>query len=94
MTDTAMLVDAEVFADVLSSGTGEFDPDAARAVLRLGFSEAQKARMKDLAARHNRGELDESEREEMESFRRVGNFLALLHSKARLSLKHDGSRIG
>ena len=36
------------------------------------------------------GELTEEERDKLESYRRVGNFLVLLQSKARLSLKHAG----
>lgn len=72
----------------MSCGTPDFDVDAARAVLSLGFSESQKSQVLDFAARNNRGQLSPAEHEPMESYRRVGNFLALLHARARLSLKH------
>lgn len=68
---------------------GAFDPDAARALLHVGFTEVQNERMRDLADRNNRGELTNDERQEMESFRRVGNFLALIQAKARLSLTEE-----
>lgn len=88
MNSAAVLDDIEILSSVLSLGTPDFDSDAARAVLRLGFSDEQKARMLDLADRGNRGELTPTEQEQMDRFRRVGNFLALMQSKARLSLKH------
>lgn len=92
MSESAVLTDAEVFADVLEAGTGDLDPDAARAVLRLGFSARQQSRMRELAERNNQGDLTDAEREEMESFRRVGNFLALVQSKARLALKRASAQ--
>jgi hypothetical protein len=90
MTPSVALDDAEILADVLKLGTPDFDADAARAVLRLGFSDEQKQRMLSLADKGNRGTLSQAEQLELDRFRRVGNFLALMHSKARLSLKHGG----
>jgi hypothetical protein len=90
MTPSVALDDAEILADVLKLGTPDFDADAARAVLRLGFSDEHKQRMLSLADKGNRGTLSQAEQLELDRFRRVGNFLALMHSKARLSLKHGG----
>ena len=90
MTPSVALDDAEILADVLKLGTPDFDADAARAVLRLGFSDEQKQRMLSLADKGNRGTLSQAEQLELDRFRRVGNFLALMHSKARLSLKQGG----
>jgi len=87
MSSTSVLGDVEILSDVINSGTPDFDEDAARAVLCLGFSEAQKTQMLDLADKNNRGQLSPAEQEQMESYRRVGNFLALLHARARRSLK-------
>jgi hypothetical protein len=88
MTPSVALDDAEILADVLKLGTADFDADAARAVLRLRFSDEQKNRMLSLADKGNRGSLSQAEQLELDRFRRVGNFLALMHSNARLSLKH------
>jgi hypothetical protein len=90
MTPSVALDDAEILADVLKLGTPDFDADAAGAVLRLGFSDEQKQRMLSLADKGNRGTLSQAEQLELDRFRRVGNFLALMHSKARLSLKQGG----
>ena len=62
----------------------------ARALLRLKFSEAQNERMRELADKANRGTLSDDERELMESFRRVGNLVALLQGRARLALRRAG----
>lgn len=78
-------------ADVIQPDGGDFVPDTARAILQFRFSDQQNNRMRALADRNNRGELTGDEREEMERFRRVGNFLALLQAKARLSLKRSGN---
>ena len=90
MTPSVALDDAEILADLLKLGTPHFDVDAARAVLRLGFSNEQQQRMLSLADKGNRGTLSQDERAELDRFRRVGNFLALMHAKARLSLRHGG----
>jgi hypothetical protein len=58
--------------------------------LLLGFSEAQTTQLLELADKNNRGQLSPEEHERLESYRRVGNFLALLQARARLSLKHVG----
>lgn len=94
MSSNTVLGDVEILSDVVSCGTPDFDVNAARAVLSLGFSESQKSRMLELADRNNCGQLSPSEHEQLESYRRVGNFLALLHARARLSLKHASQARG
>jgi hypothetical protein len=42
--------------------------------------------MQSLAEKNAAGQITEQERDELESYARVGSFLALLHSKARLAL--------
>jgi hypothetical protein len=62
----------------------------AKAILETKFSENDHRRMAVLAARSNEGTLTEDEKEELETYVRLGNMLALMHSKARLWLG-DGS---
>ena len=85
------LLDSRIMAEVVEAQEGDFELDVARAIVRLHFSDAQNEQMRELANKNNRGELTEEERDKLESYRRVGNFLALLQSKARLSLKQAGS---
>jgi hypothetical protein len=66
---------------------GTFPQAAARAVLAINFTETDKARMHDLAQRNGEGKLSLSEIEELGTYIKVANVLALLHAKARRSLK-------
>jgi hypothetical protein len=91
MGSTTVLGDIEILSDVINRGTPDFDSDAARAMLSLEFSESQRRQMLELADKSNRGELSPTEQEQIESYRRVGNFLALLHARARLSLQRLSS---
>ena len=43
--------------------------------------------MRELAERNQDGRLTSEEREELENYVKAGHFLALLHSKARRSLR-------
>jgi hypothetical protein len=66
-------------------------PHAAEAVLSMEFTQADKERMHELAEKNNQGTISEDERAEMEGYRRVGTFLGLMQSKARLVLRNEPS---
>lgn len=61
-------------------------PEKADAIVSLTFAAEDEERMRELMERNNRGLLTESERAEMEGFRRVGTLLAILQARARLVL--------
>ncbi len=90
MSGATALMDSRIMAEVVESQEGDFEPDVARAIISLRFSPVQNEQMRQLADKQNRGELTEEERDQLESYRRVGNFLALLQSKARLALRRSG----
>ena len=90
MSSPALLTDAEILAEVVSPDRGDLEHEAARAILRLRFSDRQNERMRELADKNNRGVLTDTEQGELESYRRVGGFLALMQSKARISLQETG----
>lgn len=64
------------------------EPEA-NAVLRWSFNDDAKLRMEELANRNDRGELTDSEREELEAYINVGQVIGILQAKARLSLKRS-----
>lgn len=64
-------------------------PDAARYLLGLEFQESDLQRMNDLAEKARDGALSLAEEREIESYRHVGHLLALLRSKARVSLSQQ-----
>ena len=76
-----------IFARLIKADSSDLSRELARHVLTLGFDENDQARMSALAARNQEGVLSPEEREELQSYVKAGHLLALLHSKARKSLK-------
>ena len=68
---------------------GDFPPEAVRELLSLRFGEEDQARMRESPRKTQEGTLTASEQEEVENYRRVGYWLGILWSGARLSLKFD-----
>jgi len=64
--------------------------EAARAILRLDFTAADRARMNHLAAKNREGKLTPTEEQELNSYIRVGQTLGILQSKARRSVQAAG----
>jgi hypothetical protein len=64
-------------------------PDSAQAVLSIHFSPADEQKMRELMEKNNLGTITPEEKAEMEAFRQVGSFLAIVQAKARLQLKSN-----
>lgn len=79
-------------ADILSRVIGPDKPglsaEAARSILALSFDPEDEDRMNELSHRAGEGTLSADEQEELNSYERVGHLLAILQSKARMSLKN------
>jgi hypothetical protein len=67
---------------------------AGEGILALGFDQADKDRMHDLAAKARAGTLTAEEQAEVEAYSRVGSLLGILHSKVRRALKGRDGRNG
>ena len=85
-----MNTDAVILTWLVQPENGDMDPAAARAILALDFTPADRERMHQLAVKNQDGQLTETERQELDSYRRIGRFLDLLSSKARQSLRRHG----
>ena len=79
--------DIAMFGRLIEAEKGNLEPALARYVLTLGFPRVDQDRMKYLATRNQEASLTAGEREELGNYVRSGHLLALLHSKARKSLK-------
>jgi hypothetical protein len=75
---------------VIEPDIGDLSPEGAESILRLGFRESDHARMDDLAAKAKAGTLSDEEKDELEQYLLVADFLAILKSKARRSLRRAG----
>jgi hypothetical protein len=87
--------ESAIWARLLGPGGTSLSREAARAILDIDFSRADKERMHDLAARARRGTLTAAEEEEIDSYGRIGSFLSIMKSKARTAfrkLEANGSR--
>jgi hypothetical protein len=80
-----------ILGRILSNGQA-FSPSLARQLLKLGFSDEDKARMHELAVRNQFGSLSAKEREELRSYAKAGCLLGILHSKARQALKQSARK--
>lgn len=80
--------EAAIWERLIDPAHDDLSPEAARFLLRLDFRESDHARMEELAQKSNDGALMQDERAELQNYVRIGNVLALMQSKARLSLKH------
>lgn len=67
---------------------------AARSILGIEFSEKDKRRMRELAAKARAGTLTSSEQSEIDTYGRVSSLLSILKSKARKSLKQRAKSNG
>lgn len=79
-----MISEVDVWTSVICP---DMSPQEANVVLRWSFNDDAKQRMEDLATRNGRGVLTEAEREELEAYIKVGQVVAILQAKARLTLK-------
>ena len=68
--------------------------EAARDILRLDFSNRDRRRMNQLAAKNRSGKITAKEEEELDNFIRVGQILGILQSKARRTLRDDSKSNG
>ena len=80
------VTEADIFSRVIDPSNPSMTSEAAKAILQLQYSQADHARMEELVRKSNEGELSLDERRELESYVFVGDVLAMLKSKARMSL--------
>src|SRR5262245_47357881 len=80
-----------ILSRVVSPKAPEMSEGVARAVLELRFPEDDERRMSDLSEKARQGTLSPEEERELDAYILVGDFVSLLKSKARLSLKKHGS---
>jgi len=82
--------EAAIVGRLIKPDHGDFSPEAARELLSLQFGPEDQTRMRELSLKAQDGTLTDSEQAELENYRRVGYWLGILWSKARLSLKRAG----
>ena len=85
------LSESAIVGRLIKPDRGDFSPEAARELLSLQFGDEDQARMRELSLKAQNGTLTASEQAAVENYRRVGYWLGILWSRARLSLKRAGT---
>lgn len=91
MKTQSITADAAIWQRVVEF-EGELAAPAARALLRLRFSERDHARMAKLSTKARGGMLAKAEQTELDTFERLGCLLDIIHSQARRALKKKPKR--
>lgn len=89
MTTISTIDDPEtsILARVIGQTEGTLPREVAQEFLRWTFTDQDRQRMADLAAKARAGTLTDEERAEIEGYERVSSFLGVVKSKARRSLQ-------
>jgi hypothetical protein len=82
--------EAAILGRLVKLNQADFSPEVATALLQLDFDQQDRDRMHELAIKGQEGQLTMEEAQELDSYRRIGYFVDLMRSKARLSLKKHG----
>ncbi len=79
--------EAEILSRIIAPEEPTLPPDTAKIILTFDFGKEDRDRMNVLAEKARAGTLTAEEQAELDCYERVGHFLSLLRSKARISLK-------
>jgi hypothetical protein len=80
-----------ILSRLIDPANGSLNRSAAEAILQFRFSDEDQQRISTLAEQSNDGQLGEDEAREYDAYVAAAELLALLQSKARLSLKQQTS---
>ena len=87
MGTAAANTEAEILSRIIAPGKPELPVHTAEMILALEFPREDQERMDQLSEKAREGTLTREEQFEIGAYERVGIFLSLLRSKARISLK-------
>lgn len=87
MSTAAANNEAEILSRIIAPGTAGLPVHTAEVLLALDFPREDRERMNQLEERTREGTLTAEEHLEIDAYERVGHFLSLLQSKARISLR-------
>jgi hypothetical protein len=91
MATTSTITATEILDDVIGPVEQSFAPEFARMVLRWHLSDTAQERIRELLQQNNAGTLDTTGKSALENYLLVGQFLDLLHAKARVSLQNGAT---
>jgi hypothetical protein len=81
--------EADIWARLIRAQNCDPSAETAEFLLSIAFEDRDQKRMLELAERSEAGVLSVEEQAEFDSYLHIGNFLAVLQSKARIALKKN-----
>ena len=84
--------EAAIWARLIRAQKDDLSSEAAEFLLSIAFDNRDQERMLELADRSEAGILTAEEQAEFDSYLHIGNFLAVMQSKARLAPKKNSTR--
>jgi hypothetical protein len=85
-----MITQPAILERVIEPNRGDLSPDVARYFLRLDFAPEDIARYRELSGKAQEGTLTPEEQAGLDDYLGVNTLLAIMQSKARVSLKGHG----
>lgn len=79
--------EGDILARVIDPDGPRLSTDAARSLLSLSFDPDDVESMNELSRKAREGSLTAEEQEHLDNYERIGHLLAILQSKARISLR-------
>ncbi|HEV8060525.1 MAG TPA: hypothetical protein VGP68_11655, partial [Gemmataceae bacterium] len=79
--------EAAILSRLVRPEQEDLSVELARAILAFDYDDKDRQRMHELAVKNQEGKLTEGEEQEIDGYRRIGYFVELMRSKARMTLK-------
>jgi hypothetical protein len=91
MVINGTITEADILDRVIRPQVANLHPEAARSFLQFRFDREAIRHIRQLLRKNNRGLITAAERLVLEKYLRVGQFLDLLHAKAKLAMRKNGA---
>jgi len=91
MNTQVTLTEADILTEVVEQNGATLSPRLAEELLSLRFNDDATDRIRNLLQKNNAGTINSSEKQTLDNYLRVGEFLDLMQAKARLTLADTGS---
>lgn len=86
MSTEATLTEADILTEVVEPNRPTISPELAEELLSLRFNDGANIRIRDLLQKNNAGTIKPAEKQTLDNYLRVGEFLDLMQAKARITL--------
>jgi len=87
MSIAEVITEWDILNRIVDTDHSEWPAELAQAILRIDIPQEDRQRLHELLEKNNEGDLTETEKRTLKSYRNVSLVLDILRSKARLALR-------